>query len=292
MKRMFIVLCFAVAAALLCGCGIIVRALNPPRVKPVFPPATRPIRTPEPEIPEQAAFTATPIPENTPCTFGETTYTITTELNEDYDYDWGTTHLSAQGGSGGDFEVYYDGYFAGAYYIETQGRSCVLLTTDLQVSESVMTYILDADSLAETDSLGGTVHSFDGDEVIMFSLIDVLGTYPTLRGYTFRSDLTMDPGENLFNIIKDEYFMEEDYYLVTTRDLQVQMFENGQYGSSEMLYPGSELCMTATDGTSIVYFKTRDGREGRFPIVIRDYWEVFIDGVSAEECFEELPYAG
>lgn len=287
-KRNIRALYFMLAAALLlCGCGRTIWTDGPSAgEQKSSPPEPTAVQTTEPTpalTPAPDAFTAVPMEGDTSYTFGQTTYFITAECCEDD--DWPTTRLIAEEDNGWESAVDYEGYFVSAYYCETQSGACILLTTDIGVSESVTTYVLDADSLAETDSVGGSVQSISDGVISVSCHVDMLGTYAAMRSYTLSSDFALKPaGDGLYGIA------ENDYFLITTKELTVQMFESGQY-KDETLDVGTELCVTATDAKSIVYFKTRNGRAGRLAVTVEN-WVIRIGGVPAEEWFVELPYAG
>lgn len=287
-KRKIRVLCFALAAALLlCGCGPALPADNPPvGDREPSPPAPTAVLAADPTpalTPAPDAFTAEPLEGDTSYTFHETTYFITAECcAED---DWPTTRLLAEENNGRESAAAYDGYFVSAYYCETGRGACILLTTDIGVSESVTTYVLDASSLTETDSVGGSVKSITDGAINVSCHVDMLGTYSATREYTLNEDFTLElAGDGLYDITENDFFLE------TTQKLPVQMLENGQYKDGT-LAAGAELCVTATDAESVVHFKTRDGRAGRLSVTVEN-WEILIDGKLAEEWFVELPYAG
>ena len=291
-KRRLLALCLAVAAPFLCGCGRIdgdVGPIDPPPVRTSVPAPT-PEPTPEPvptAIPEALAFTVTSIKENKPCILREaadtTTITITTEQGEDD--DWPTTRLLIEESNGWSSAVDYDGYFVSAYYCETKIGPFILLTTDIGISNSVTTYILDAGTLAETGSVGGSIESLKDGMIGISCEVDMLGTYAATHAYIIGDSFALHPaGDGLYRITDSDF-------LVTTRDLPAQIGKNGQYWD-ETLPSGTELRVTATDGKSVVYVETRDKRAGRFAVEIRAIWEIWIYGAPAEEWFVELPYAG
>ena len=65
---------------------------------------------------------------------------------------------------------------------------------------------------------------------------------------------------------------------------------DGSYRAGEVP-AGTTLTPMATDAAQYFYFILDDGREGRVVFERREY-EVYIDGVSENEYFEELMYAG
>ncbi|MEA4969961.1 MAG: hypothetical protein VB051_05435 [Candidatus Pelethousia sp.] len=290
-KDVFRALFLGIAAALLLsGCGPVVerQATVAPIATPVQAAAT-PARSPAPTMPPtpKPAFTALPLKLDTAYTFYETTYILTIEALED-DSPWPATRLFAEEENGWQSAVNLDGDFESAYYCETTGEPCFLISTDLGIGDSTTTYVLNANSLAEADSIGGYIERIDGAVITIAGYVDMLGTYAATRDYTIGSELAFEAkGEGLF------YFTENDRFLLTTRELPVQMLEGEAY-VDEALPAGTELCVTATDAESdaTVYFKTRDGRAGRLVVSREPDWVFLIDGIEVEEYFEELPYAG
>lgn len=291
LKRRILALCLAAAALLLCGCDGGDGDADP-TAPPV--PTTVPAPTPEPApepapttAPAALAFTATPIEKDSSFIFREaadtTTITITTEQNEGD--DWPTTRLLIEESNGWSSAVDYDGYFVSAYYCQTKIGPFILLTADIGISNSVTTYILDAGSLAEAGSVGGSIENLDDGVIAVSCEVDMLGTYAATREYIIGDGFALWPaGDGLYHVTESDF-------LETTRDLPVQIGANGQYWD-EALPAGTELRVTATDGETVVYFETRDGRSGRFAVDIQAIWEIWIDGAVAEDWFVELPYAG
>jgi len=292
LKRRILALCLAAAALLLCGCDRTDGDADPIDPGPVHTtvPAPTPEPAPEPApttAPAALAFTATPIDENAPRVFREAadTTTVTITAEQGAENDWPTTRLLVEESNGWASAVSYDGYFLSAYYCETKIGPFILLTMDIGVSNSVTTYILDAGTLTETGSVGGSIESVDDGIIGVSCAVDMLGTYAATREYIIGEGFALWPaGDGLYHIAESDF-------LVTTKDLPVQIGSNGQYWD-ETLPAGTELRVTATDGETIVYFETRDGRWGRFAVDIQALWEIWINGAVAEDWFTELPYAG
>lgn len=304
-KRTFCLLCFvAIAVLLLSGCGLITfRFTKPsedktPTASPVLTPAPSdtpaPADTPAPlptfgprstqaPAPRDASFSAVSMQLNTPYTFHETTFTFTAEVDE---YDWPTTRLLAEEDNGWESAVTYDGAFESAYYCETQNGPCILITVDTGENDNKTTYVLDGSTLAEGDAKSGRVESLDGGIIRIASPVDVLGTYYATRDYTLGDYFALTPvGEGLYEITGN------DWFIVTSKNLPVQIYENGQY-KNETLGAGTGMCVTSTDSSSVVNFITGDNRMGRLAITITEEWMILIDGTPAEEWFVVLPYAG
>lgn len=288
-KDVFRVLSLGIAAALLLGgCG----PVGQPQAAtaPATPiQAATPARSPAPTMPAtpKPAFTALPLKLDTAYTFYETTYTLTVEALGD-NSPWPATRLFAEEDNGWQSAVNLDGDFESAYYCETAGEPCFLISTDLCIGDSKMTYVLNANSLAEADSMGGNIERIEGAVITIAGYMDMLGTYATTRDYTLGSELALETEEESLY-----YFTENNRFLLTTRELPVQMLNGATY-VEEALPAGTELCVTAADAEldATVYFRTRDGRTGRLIVNREPDWVFLIDGIEVEEYFEELPYSG
>lgn len=300
-KRLFFFLCLMLAAAFLMGCdrgGTVHINLPDGNVSARTPvPPRGPSKTP-------AIFsvpTATPTPELTPAlqtvqdevialklgepqTIGETTYTVTEEFDE---YNWATTRLLAEEDNGWASAVSYEGYFMSVFYFQTGLGPCILISVDVGGADAPATYAVDALSLAEGDGISGYVKSIDGSLVDIGDRIDMLGTYASSRSYTVGAYFALVPaGDGLYHIIGN------DHFLITTRELPAQLFANDQFQDGT-LRAGTELCITATDGSTAAYFATKDGREGKLTVSRREEpWSILINGIPEEAWFEELPYSG
>ena len=277
------------AATLLGGCGPAVeqQAAVGPVATPARADAPTESLTPAPLLTPEPAFTALSLALDTPYTFEGTEYIISVE-EQDEDYPWPATRLFTKGDNGCQSTVNLDGDFISAYYCETGGEPCFLISTDLTIGDSAETYVINANSMAEADHIEGRITSLSDGVITIAGHLDMLGTYQATRSYTIGGDLGLEAeGEGLF------YFTENDRFLLTTRELPVQMLEGEAY-ADETLPAGIELCITATDAESdaTVFFKTRDGRAGRLFVSCEPDWVFLIDGIEAEEYFEELPYSG
>ena len=89
---------------------------------------------------------------------------------------------------------------------------------------------------------------------------------------------------------------DTDYYtmdpsmppLISKISLKVKMLPGN---TTKTLPAGTKFYFLRTDNKTYVDMRLEDGRECRIHVVHRD-WELFVNGVSEYECFEELMYAG
>ena len=88
----------------------------------------------------------------------------------------------------------------------------------------------------------------------------------------------------------DAYWqIESTFALKLKKALPVTMSD----GSQTSLPVGTQLSVTATDAQSVVFFKTGAGSTGSIAIEqAGDGYSWLIGGVSENEYFETLPYAG
>lgn len=140
------------------------------------------------------------------------------------------------------------------------------------------------------DSIGAHYANGAPDSVNSFQLlskIDVLGTYSGKKTYSIRDDAfyTTDKFYTIDNGPQVEYPRE----LVSTKEFPVELD-----GKQTMLPKGSTIYIVGTDYNGIVQFVTEDGTNGiiHYSPRTETSWELTIDGISEEELFEMLPYAG
>ena len=126
------------------------------------------------------------------------------------------------------------------------------------------------------------ITSFEDKTVKLEQAIDVLGTYHGTSCYCFGAT---DELEQL-----DAYWqIESTFALKLKKALPVTMSD----GSQTSLPVGTQLYVTATDAQSVVFFKTGAGSTGSIAIEqAGDGYSWLIGGVSENEYFETLPYAG
>ena len=131
----------------------------------------------------------------------------------------------------------------------------------------------------------GSVTEIDLDGTAQLNLVvDVLGTWGAVRSYDLSSDGTMTPKpDSLYELIP--------YMPVEVGQAFRASFRDGGDWVEGTLEPGTQLYPTATDQESFCLFRTVDGREGKIEFTMVDYM-MYVDGVSVDELFVSLPYAG
>lgn len=126
------------------------------------------------------------------------------------------------------------------------------------------------------------VVSFEDRTVKLEQTIYVLGTYRGTSRYCFGPTDTLEQLDAYWQV-------ESTFALRLVKALPVVMSDNTQTS----LPAGTQLYVTATDASSVVFFKTDAGLTGSFAIdQAEDGYSWLIAGESESAYFEVLPYAG
>ena len=126
----------------------------------------------------------------------------------------------------------------------------------------------------------------DPDSFMLYTRLDVLGTYYGMKRY--HVDEAGLPASD-----DEAYVINESSMLRSTRDLAVTILEKNGSETEATVPSGTGYTIFRTDGASYADAHLNDGRDCRIQIKEGSRgWGWDIDGVSEEECFEWLPYAG
>lgn len=126
----------------------------------------------------------------------------------------------------------------------------------------------------------------DPDSFMLYTRLDVLGTYYGMKRY--HVDEAGLPASD-----DEAYVISESSMLRSTRDLAVTILEKNGSETEATVLSGTGYTIFRTDGASYADAHLNDGRDCRIQIKEGSRgWGWDIDGVSEEECFEWLPYAG
>ncbi len=126
----------------------------------------------------------------------------------------------------------------------------------------------------------------DPDSFMLYTRLDVLGTYYGMKRY--HVDEAGLPASD-----DEAYVINESSMLQSTRDLEVTILEENGSETEATVPSGTGYTIFRTDGASYADAHLNDGRNCRIQIKEGSRgWGWDIDGVSEEECFEWLPYAG
>lgn len=126
----------------------------------------------------------------------------------------------------------------------------------------------------------------DPDSFMLYTRLDVLGTYYGMKRY--HVDEAGLPASD-----DEAYVINGSSMLRSTRDLAVTILEKNGSETEATVPSGTGYTIFRTDGASYADAHLNDGRDCRIQIKEGSRgWGWDIDGVSEEECFEWLPYAG
>lgn len=142
-----------------------------------------------------------------------------------------------------------------------------------------------------TDEGYGHVFAIGDGRVSLIGAYDALGTYSATRVYALRDGVFEFADDGLWHVQVAGYAW--DIPLVTTREVSATFVEDG--AEVEGTLPvGARLIITASDGTSVAWFETEDGREGYLSIApdAQRGWGSTVDGVPEDDVFKMVPYAG
>jgi len=175
-----------------------------------------------------------------------------------------------------------------AYVIKRgDGRSFLVFCCDY-ASDDFVTYVYEVTggAVQECDKLDGAIWSNTciGTDRIGFSMhLDVLGTYRGEMVYQLTNDGKLVQTEEIFAV-------DTSQKLTLMKDLPVTMD-----GGKTTIPAGSKIQITGTDNAGKAYFRLYpdNGSTGMIQYERDDeQWQILIDGVSENEYFEMVPYAG
>ena len=211
------------------------------------------------------------------------------EIYSEYD-DNGETTLSAKVNDLS-LELGTCSYLLNAYYAKCDnGRSFMLVSCDM-MSDDYGAFLVEltdgTPKLCET-SYVGSVNSMSSAGVTLSGNVNVLGTYSGVRAYSFAEGSFVPEGER-FTLLNDK---NAQYRRgpVLKDSLTVQIEEDGSMVEKE-LPAGTKIYPVNTDGESVAGFELEDGTYGEITFERQEY-VIYINGISEDDLFEELPYAG
>lgn len=140
--------------------------------------------------------------------------------------------------------------------------------------------------IEKTAQIGAAIDqgNINSDSIVMESWVYLLGTYGGVKTYRFDEN-----GE--FGTEDTEYVLHRnEIVLTTTTSLPVTLDD-----AESTLPAGSHIVINATDNETYVKFTIREtGQTGVMEVNREeiDYYNVTINGMNENDCFEFLPYAG
>ncbi len=119
------------------------------------------------------------------------------------------------------------------------------------------------------------------DTLSLYMHLDVLGTYLGSMKYQLTEEGKLVQTEEVFAV-------DTAFELKVVKDLPVTLA-----GAETTIPVSSVLKITGTDNAGTAYFRLDTGETGTISYVRDDeQWQLLIDGVSENEYFEMVPYAG
>lgn len=175
----------------------------------------------------------------------------------------------------------------GAYLVRSSEDVFCLVEVDM-ASDDCVTYVyrLTDGVIEEIAQVDGAVDAgnINSNEIVIESYVYLLGTYEGVKTYIFDEN-------GGFSTADTEYILHQNEYVLTTKaDLSVTLD-----GSESILPSGSHIILNATDNETYVSFTIQEtGQTGVLEIqrAEDDFYNVTINGINENDCFEFLPYAG
>ena len=183
------------------------------------------------------------------------------------------------------------GYFKDAYYVKkTDGKDYLMFDFDM-ASEDYTTYLLDVgkDGATKMDTLFSAIDSsfIRSDKFDMEYCVNMLGSYGSEKTYYIDENGMFVTDETEYRLKGD---VEDRYELKTVTEIPVIID-----GTETILPAGTGLRVIGTDDETYVRVQISETCQMGELKVRRDEemsWRIYIGDVSAENCFEMLPYAG
>ena len=189
----------------------------------------------------------------------------------------------------GDKKRTLDGFVAltKSYLVRSEDEVFCFIEVD-QASDDYMTFIyrLTDGVIEQVDQVYASIDAgnMNSNEIVMEFWVDMLGTYGGVKKYYFDEN-------NEFVTEDTEYSLHRnEFVLTTTVDLPIILNE-----SESVLPAGSHIVLNSTDNESYVAFTIQETGQNGVLLVQRDandYYNVSINGMNENDCFEMLPYAG
>ncbi len=209
--------------------------------------------------------------------------------NEEY----GTAEVTVVSGDSSETIGSFSRFVEGYAIKRADGRSFLIFCCDY-ASDDFVTYVYEVTdgTVRACDKLDGA--SFEGaylgasgkfylgtDALSLFMHLDVFGSYMGSMKYQLTAEGKLAQTEEV-------YVVDTSYELTVVKELPVTLS-----GSETTLPAGSMLRITGTDNAGTAYFQLDTGETGTISYVRdQEQWQLLIDGVSENEYFELLPYAG
>ena len=210
-----------------------------------------------------------------------------------HDEEYGETEVTVVSGDSSETVGEFSRFLMGYAVKRADGRSFLVFYCDY-ASDDFVTYVYEVTdgNVRACDKLEGA--SFEGgysgtsdkfylgtDTLSLYMHLDVLGTYVGSMKYQLTKEGKLLQTEEVFAV-------DTAFELKVVKDLPVTLA-----GAETTIPVGSVLKITGTDNAGTAYFRLDTGETGTISYVRDDeQWQLLIDGLSENEYFEMVPYAG
>lgn len=193
-----------------------------------------------------------------------------------------------------ELEMY--GSFLQAYLFQKEDGAAWMYVECLEDNDWHNMYVFDLNQDvpvcvgSTTDYIGEHLAS-DPEDFVLYTHMDVLGTYTGFRHYRVGENGMPEAIDKAYTIVNYDRGWGE--YAITSKvELPVQMYaDGGMRRTQEMLPAKTVFYLRRTDGETFVEMELEDGR--RCDILIeKDGYFSRVNGMGEDECFDGLRYAG
>lgn len=165
------------------------------------------------------------------------------------------------------------------------GRSFLFISIDV-MSDDYISFVYEITNgvITPCEKINDVEFTLEGSSFTKMNAqkhVDALGSYIAQTSYDLHEDGTLTASRDIMPILHKTYLM------TVTKELPVSMD-----GVDTTLPVGTQLYITGTDEKSIVSFETLEGKTGTISIEKQDNWGYNIQGISENDYFEMVPYAG
>ncbi|MDE7324372.1 MAG: RsiV family protein [Lachnospiraceae bacterium] len=209
------------------------------------------------------------------------------------DEEYGASELTVVSGNSSESAGTFSQFVMGYVIKRTDGRSFLIFYCDY-ASDDYVTYVYEVtggkvracDKLDDVSFVGSYLGASEKfylgtDELGLFMHLNVFGSYTGSMKYHLTEEGKLVQAEEIFVI-------DTPFELTVVKELPVTL-----EGVETTIPAGSVLKITGTDNAGTAYFRLDTGETGTISYVRdREQWQLLIDGVSENEYFEMLPYAG
>ena len=193
------------------------------------------------------------------------------------------------------------GYSSESYLMHTNDGKNSLVCCITMDNDYGMIYVFDLDGARpelvctvdgahfdrmETDEQMDGMLPTDPEKFALLRRCDLLSTYSYREPVGLQDGKIVSQGK-VFEIVR---YQEEPLVLKQEMSFSV-VNENYQETTKEVFTKGTKLVFDKTNGVNLVYFTLEDGRKVQVQVTATD-WPMRVNGIDAEDVFEQMFFAG